>query len=155
MAQHPDLSVSCISLSCHREEQDNSVRLVYRIRPALDVPTMIENKKTKEQVRDDLAHLNRDPNIVPLVRDYVGSLGRMQKLLRETWADFVKEWDDLINSSVERYESKFKMGCVRLSAVGRDADKRVVESVSVFGGIIKRRQLLETKCAFLDKVSTA
>jgi hypothetical protein len=150
--QHRELPIRVLSKKIQRVEKESEVFMKRTITLSIDINTLSEDKKFKKQILTELQSLGQSVEFTPLVRQYLGSIGKIHLKMRELLSADLLAWGNQIQQPLSQYQ-KTTGYFDGLRAVIIDESK-VVETISVFEDVIKRRQMLENKNKYLTHYSS-
>jgi hypothetical protein len=149
--QHRELPIRGLSKNMRRIEKESEVFMKRTITLSIDINTLSEDKKFKKQILTELQSLGESVEFTPLVRQYLGSIGKIHLKIRELLSSDLLVWEKQIQHHLSQYQES--TGYVDgLRAVVID-ESNTAETISVFEDVIKRRQMLENKNRYLTHYS--
>jgi hypothetical protein len=149
--QHRELPIRGLSKNMRRIEKESEVFMKHTIKLSIDINTLNEDKKFKRKILTELQSLGESVELTPLVRQYLGSIGKIHLKIRELLSPDLLAWEKQIQHPLSQYQES--TGYVDgLRAVVIDESK-IAETISIFEDVIKRRQMLENKNRYLTHYS--
>jgi len=122
-AQHRSLPTHGISFPVNRDESSDPPNIRFRVVPSVDVAALEDDPKFKKQVLEELlaiADKNNFVNLMPFVRQYAESLGRIHEKVRDVTATNLGAADELIATYREKAANAFGPNLAGLIAVECD-----------------------------------
>ena len=159
--QHRSLPTHGIYFPMTRDDASPHL-LRYHVIPSIDVTMLEEDPEFKKSVLKELQEIaarqpietgNKLVNILPFIRTYTESLGRIQQNLRALTATEVEKADRLIESHRTRYQEAFSCGLTGLAALSCDTQGISNDHEYLGDRTITRRKELVEKNQLLDSIS--
>ena len=85
------------------EGDDRKMRFITR--PYIQVPKL--GKAFKSSVRKELEALGNEADIMPMVRQYVASIGNAHEKVRKLLRPHLEMWDKMILEAIDRFQKEF------------------------------------------------
>jgi len=122
------------------------------IKLSIDTNKLSEDKEFKSSILAELQSLGESVELTPLIRQYLESIGRIHMKIRGILAPDLQRWEEIIQRPVRQYHEAtgHKAGLIASSG----DDSKLTEAVSIFGDVIDRRRMLESKNKFLTHYSS-
>lgn len=157
--QHASLPITAISFPMSAVERDarNSkpgvpTKISFKVVPYIGIESLEENKDFKRSVLAELkliANKKNDIEVVPLVREYVSSIGRIHKNLRE----MCKADIEAAESTLEKYRSMSPKLSEGLAAIEFTDEGLYTDHVYLVDRPVKRWRKFLSKNGNLERVS--
>jgi hypothetical protein len=155
-AQHRSLPTHGISFPMTPDESVAPVLMRFSVKPWVDVSELEDDPKFKKSVLADLQAVsdkNKHANLLPFIRAYAESIGKIHQCARELTVADVAKADDLIESYRTRYQDAFAHSLTGLAAIACDAQGLCTDHEYISDRPIKRRRALAEKNQHLDSLS--
>lgn len=103
--QHRGMPCQRIHRQSSRVEESERTRAHVRIfvKMVLDRKVLKNDPKVPSRVRADLEKLEEDPDLKPLVREYLGGLGEVHAHTRTLLAEPIASWEQTVDHAISRY----------------------------------------------------
>jgi hypothetical protein len=120
----------------------------------VNIKTLAEDKKFKRKIIEELEKRSRGNsiNLVPLVREYIASIGKIHLKIRDLIKPDLLQWETILQEVISEYynSTRFSEG---LTLVVDDSGT-IIESLEIFNDFMKRRQSLENKNEYISHYSS-
>ena len=162
--QHASVPVTSISFPMKRVEpafskisSSHQYLISFNVVPLIGTQYLENNNKFKKSVLKELKDISdKHGNIqlMPLVREYMESIGRLHNLTRELCKDSLESAANLIESY--RAKSEIKLGTLSesLAAVERNSDGYYIDREYLIDRPIKRWRSLKSKNCHLELIAS-
>ena len=154
--QHRSLPTHGIHFPMMRDESVDPALLRFSVVSSLDITALEEDSEFKKTVLTELQAVsdkNKPLNIIPFIRTYTESFGRIHQCIREATATEVKKADNLIESYRTKYREEFASSLTGLAAISCDAQGLCNDHEYLNDRSITRRRELAKKNHNLDSIS--
>jgi hypothetical protein len=143
-SQHNGLPIEGLNISCKRvADDDGPAHVKWMIRAVVHPAELVKSKKIKQQVVDEFVALGEEPNITPLVREYVACFARIHATFRKLTASDADAWCALVRKTVqESGGTRFRGAEASVTDVDAGGEQ---ELVRVFCDLIDRFEMLIAK----------
>jgi hypothetical protein len=152
--QHRGLPIYGLQYRSTLIENSPSTFIKHTITPSLSVSRLKDEKGFKATVLKELETIGDQVDIMPFIRQYVDSLGRVHVFLRETLADDIAKWDAAIFEVQDRFHRVIGDDIKGLAVEEYDSAGKLIESVQIVSEIIEQRQLLVRKNQSITRFSS-
>jgi hypothetical protein len=155
-AQHRSLPTRSMSFPVTRDKSSSPSKLRFRVVPSVDVAALEDDRRFKRSVLAELrmaADKHDRCSLLPFIRAYVESFGRIHTKIRGLTQADLKEADRLILDYRAKALEKFGGGLAGLVAVERDHQGCYKEREYMTDRPTRRRRDLEKKNQYLDRLS--
>ncbi len=160
--QHRGIPVDSLKYSSHTLREREQSQLLHIVVPIIRVTTLEANKKFNNKFKEEIIPelraiaIDDEVDIRPLIREYVGCIGKIQESLREILKSDFEYWERIVEQVISKFRSKVgdDISVAGLSAVIEDENGKWLERTEIYQGTIKRRLQLEHKnriYRFLEK----
>jgi hypothetical protein len=145
--QHRGLSIGQISNQSQLVENEDQEKRKHTIKLFIDVAAIEQDGKFKQSVLAELKDKGDTVEFIPLIRQYIESIGRIHLKVRELIeVDLLKADDNLLQAINLYEESKNDILLAPVKAVALSIDSSTcIESFVIFDDFIERRKMLERK----------
>lgn len=154
--QHRSLPTHDIGLSERLDQSTSPPGIQCRAIPSISVLTLEHDPEFKPSVLEELrAEADGDGrvNLVPFVRAYVESLGRIHERVRDSVASDLLAADAVFDGHLVVARERFDGSLAGLVAVAREDDGTTTDQEHLFDRITQRRLELVAKNTGLDSLS--
>lgn len=155
-AQHRSLPVQGITFSRSADDSRTPRLICYSVIPSINIATLEDDPDFKKRILDEIKELADSKgyiNILPFIREYVESLGRIHQRIRELSAPNITAADNLIETYRDRYRTTVSQDLTGLAAIGCDSDGLWKDHEYLNERPISRRKDLIEKNFHLDSIS--
>lgn len=145
--QHRGFPIHTVTFNSKLVKSKSGEKLLFSLTLYIRLADLEEDKKFKKSVLKDLKPFGDKIDIMPLMRDYIASLGHILEKIREVLRADVHDWEQTILDAVNRFREKHpqESSIVGLAAVVKNDDGTYRQPVQLFNDFIEYRQQLETK----------
>ena len=154
--QHRSLPTHGISFPMTRDESTDPAQLRFGVVPSVDVAELADDPDFKNAVLKQLAACadkNGFCNLIPFIREYAESLGRIHEQVRSGARDELTAADALLQEYRAKAQEKFGGSSAGLVAVACDEQGLHKDREHMSDRPISRRRDLEKKNRHLDGLS--
>ena len=147
--QHRSLPIEGVSHQSHWRHLPGGSFREHTVIPEIEPARLREDGDFKASVLLELEALGARVDIRPLAREYMASLGRVQKGLRDLMAPDVERWDAIVADLEQRFRSLGAQDLIGLAVVVREGDEPYAGVVQIFSEPIERRRWLQRENQYL------
>lgn len=156
--QHHSLPTHGISFPMSRVDRDSGSesRLKYSVISYANISYFEDNPKFKKSVLSELAEIADKKNyvaIMPLIREYIESLGCIHEKIRKLIMSDILAADEHVQKIRNMAEIEFNASILGLAAVSYHSNGVYAERIHLTDRPIIRRHNLEAKNRYLDSIS--
>lgn len=150
--QHKGYPIHSITHSMSGLKDESGDKVLFTFTPSIRIADLEEDKKFKADVLAKLKAQGNTVDIKPLMREYIESLFRIHKKIRELIHDDIVVWEGTINDATERFQQAYGQdtSIVGLAIVAESEEGIYPESEELFTGFLERRRELESKNSVLE-----
>jgi len=155
-AQHRSLPIRGISFGRSRDDSAKPPLFRHTVIPSIDITALEDDPEFKRPVLQELTALTdrkKHLSILPFVRAYVESLGRIHQCVRRLTAPDIENADELIDHCRTRYRETVAKSLTGLAAIACNAQGLYRDHEYLSDRPILRRRELAAKNQHLDSIS--
>ncbi len=142
--QHRSMPVHLLKRGWSRDEDSPAAAARFSFVPYVSVSRLADEGAFKPRVVEELRAGDDSLDLRPIVREYVASVSRVHKEVREMTKADLSGWEKVIIQTRQRSRATYGDDLIGLAVVRR-ADDQVVESTDIFEDLVTRRQQLQRK----------
>lgn len=157
--QHRNLPINQIDTNMRWIEIEDKKFCKHTVKLNIDVEELLKDKKFKASVLSKLQEQGSSVEFIPLMRQYLESIGTVHLKIRELLKSDLVTWESEIYQAITLCKKSTADEISYISASASPDDSNIsVEVVEIFEDFIKRRQMFERKnnypCYSLHYVSS-
>lgn len=152
--QHRGFPIHSITFTWSVVKGENKVMHV--LTPFIELAELEEDSKFKPSVLEELKTMGEKIDIIPLMREYVDCLGRIQNKIRELLRDDSSTWETRINNAINHFKSTFDVqsSITGLAIVIESEEMHYTDSEQIYIEFMEQRHKLESKNRLLGSLAT-
>jgi hypothetical protein len=155
-AQHRSLPIQGITFHASRDDAVTPPLIRHSVIPSIDIATLEDDPKFKRPILDELqlvADKKKPVSILPFIRAYVESIGRIHQCVREVTTADVAKAEELIDAYRTKYRDTIADSLTGLAAIACNPQGLYRDHEYLSDRPIKRRRELAAKNQHLDSIS--
>lgn len=143
--QHRNLPIHSILMSTSRKDVENDIFLERTLNLTLKVELIKFDKKVNPSIIAELSEIGDHVEISTFVREYLNSLGKIHKYLRNEFTEEVNEIKIIIMNSLDSFKESLDVKNVVLSFFHNNIDEQFYDTFDLSFDAIERYNMLIKK----------